>query len=346
MTIDIEDPASLECYLVGTGRMSGAAEMIGSTIMSGGVSNKTVLVRLGDGRSWVVKQALRQLRTAFDWFSDPARVLVESAALRRLATLAPPGSTPGLVFEDREHFIIAMEAVPQPHHNLKTLLMEGSIDQAVIHKLGALLGTIHRNGWEQRDTVAAEFADTRFFESLRIEPYYAFSAVEQPAAASFLRQLIEQTRARRITFTHGDFSPKNVLVRDVGQRLVLLDHEVAHFGDPAFDVGFCTTHFLSKAHKFPALRSLFAAAADQFWKSYCVLVDDLPWAGDLEPVCVKHTLACLLARVAGRSRLEYLDAIQQRQQADVVTALMRHAPPTMGALIQRFVVEIGKHEQN
>ena len=60
---------------------------------------------------------------------------------------------------------------------------------------------------------------------------------------------------------HGDYSPKNVLVHD--GRLVLLDHEVIHFGDPGFDLGFSLTHLLSKAHHLPAERENFATAACQ-----------------------------------------------------------------------------------
>ena len=41
----------------------------------------------------------------------------------------------------------------------------------------------------------------------------------------------------------------------------LLDHEVAHFGDPAFDLGFSLTHLLSKALHLEAYRPLFLAAA-------------------------------------------------------------------------------------
>ncbi len=61
---------------------------------------------------------------------------------------------------------------------------------------------------------------------------------------------------------HGDYSPKNILIHK--DRLVLLDHEVIHFGDPAFDLGFSMTHFLSKAHHLPAQRREFASAAGSF----------------------------------------------------------------------------------
>ena len=114
--------------------------------------------------------------------------------------------------------------------------------------------------------LAGLFDDRSHFESLRLEPYYAFTATQIPAAAGFLQALIAGTRARRLTLVHGDFSPKNILIhRD---SLVLLDHEVIHWGDPAFDLGFSLTHLLSKAHHLPNHRADFANAAREYWQTY------------------------------------------------------------------------------
>jgi aminoglycoside phosphotransferase (APT) family kinase protein len=44
---------------------------------------------------------------------------------------------------------------------------------------------------------------------------------------------------------HGDFSPKNLLVWE--GRVMLIDCEVGHYGDPAFDLGFFVTHLVLKA---------------------------------------------------------------------------------------------------
>src|SRR5690606_31921066 len=96
---------------------------------------------------------------------------------------------------------------------------------------------------------------------------------------------------------HGDYSPKNVLVH--GGRLVLLDHEVIHFGDPTFDLGFSLTHFLSKAHHLPPRRDAFAEATRQYWERYRQLVAEEPWADDLEGRAVRKTLGVMLARARG-----------------------------------------------
>jgi aminoglycoside phosphotransferase (APT) family kinase protein len=214
-------------------------------------------------------------------------------------------------------------------------LLAGHLDMRYVEEFGRLLGTIHRRGWEERARAQPAFADRSFFESLRIEPYYAYSAAQTPGAARFLADLISETRERRDTLVHGDYSPKNILVR--GGRLVLLDHEVIHFGDPAFDLGFSLTHLLSKAHHIRPLRPDFAAAATCYWSAYRDACGTTDWSSDLEPRVVRHTLACLLARVQGRSPLEYLDAEERTRQHDVVLDLMADPPETVSALAGAFI---------
>jgi 5-methylthioribose kinase len=334
-TLDIERPGSLVGYLKATSRIDEDEEPAVS-VLAGGVSNRTVLVELtASGEGWVVKQALPKLRVATDWFSDPRRIHREALGLRWLAGLAPPGAITPLVFEDHENHLLAMEAVPEPHENWKSMLLDGRLDEDHVEQFGRLLGTIHRGGYERRREAALVFDDRTFFESLRLEPYYGYAAERVPTASAFLRSLVAETRARRETLVHGDYSPKNVLVRE--GRLVLLDHEVIHFGDPAFDLGFSLTHFLSKAHHLPGMREGFADAARFYWATYREVVEELPWAADIEERAVRHTLGCLLARVAGRSPLEYLDEGELARQREAVLALLPYPPESVAELAEAFV---------
>jgi aminoglycoside phosphotransferase (APT) family kinase protein len=133
---------------------------------------------------------------------------------------------------------------------------------------------------------------------------------------------------------HGDYSPKNILVHD--GRLVLLDHEVIHFGDPAFDLGFSLAHFLSKAHHVETRRREFASAAEIYWRSYGRSLGTPDWAIDLEEHAVRNTLGCLLARVAGRSPLEYLSGRERERQREVVLALMADTRHSIIDLVRDF----------
>ncbi|RMF04074.1 MAG: hypothetical protein D6768_04205 [Chloroflexi bacterium] len=332
--LDIEQPEQLLAWLQESGLIE-PDEQPAMQPLSGGVSNRTVLVQRPSGQAWVLKQALEKLRVAVDWFSNPERVHREAMGLRWLTQLAPPGAIPALVHEDHAAHLLVMDAVPQPHANWKTMLLAGQLDSNHVSQFARLLGAVHRRAFERRSEVAPAFADDSFFESLRLEPYYSFTAGQLPPAADFLHRLIADTRRQRLTLVHGDFSPKNILVYQ--NRLILLDHEVIHWGDPAFDVGFSLTHLLSKAHHLPARRADFAAAAGQYWQEYAATLGDVPWADALEPRAARHTLACLLARVAGRSPLEYFSAELRARQQQIVTGLMQAPPQTISTLIQQFI---------
>ncbi len=335
--MNIEDPEQLTVYLRAQGFIE-AEEVVEMTTLAGGVSNRTVLMHRASGAGVVIKQALEKLRVKTDWFSDPSRIHREAEGIRLLSVLAPAGAVPAQVFEDFEHHLLAMEAVPQPHTNWKQDLLAGKVDLEIVKQFGQCLGQIHSKFEPATYPSDGIIQGLGFFESLRLEPYYLFTAQQVPAAADFMRALVEETRRQRHTLVHGDYSPKNVLVHN--GRMVLLDHEVIHIGDPAFDVGFSMTHLLSKAHHLPASRDAFLEAAALYWQTYDAVVQSVGWYAELEPRAVRHTLACLLARVAGRSPLEYLsDGERERQQA-IVVEMMGEAPMKMEDLIEEMGMAI------
>lgn len=331
-SVDIESPEELTRYLRETKRIA-LDETPSCRVLQGGVSNKTVYVERSGGEAWVVKQALGKLRVASDWYSSPLRIHREALGMRWLERLAPKGSITPLIFEDATHHILAMQAVRQPHENWKTRLLAGHVDERHVAEFGTLLGTVQREAVVRAAELAEVFDDRSFFESLRLEPYYAHAAEKVPSAANFLRSLQAETRAQRYTLVHGDYSPKNVLIyRD---HLVLLDHEVVHWGDGAFDVGFSLAHLLSKAHHMKAERESFLSAAESFWRGYVAALGILA-TGDAEARVTRHALACLLARVDGRSPLEYLTEAERTKQRALVLDLMARPRAGVQETIQAF----------
>jgi 5-methylthioribose kinase len=347
--LDIEQPEQLVAYLRRTGRI-GANETPVCRVLAGGVSNRTVLVERPSGEAWVMKQALEKLRVKADWFSSPLRIHREAMGLRHLEKLAPAGAITPLIFEDDEFHLLAMAAVPQPHENWKTMLLKLKVDRAEqikplndqVEQFATLLAKIHLGAMQQRDTFKKVFEDRSFFESLRLEPYYQYTANQVPESKAFLESLIADTRENRYTIVHGDYSPKNILVYQ--GRLVLLDHEVIHFGDGAFDVGFALAHFLSKANYF-SKRHLpnsvaFKLAAFKFWGTYLHIVGKGSGGDQLQARAARHTLGCLFARVAGRSPLEYLNEEERMRQQKIVVKMMLDPPELVDDVIYDFVEEL------
>ena len=61
----------------------------------------------------------------------------------------------------------------------------------------------------------------------------------------------------------------------------------------------------------------------QFCHTYGQVVGPGYWDDNLQVMATRHTLGCMLARVAGRSPLEYLDADERARQRNWVLAAMR-----------------------
>ena len=101
------DATAARGYLASRGEPLGPAATVRE--LGGGVSN-TVLYVADQGRAFVIKQALPQLRVQDEWLADRGRILRERDALVAAAELLPAGWVPRVLWSDEENFIYAMEA--------------------------------------------------------------------------------------------------------------------------------------------------------------------------------------------------------------------------------------------
>jgi 5-methylthioribose kinase len=288
-----------------------AAEYLGRECvvkpLGGGVSN-TVLLAESAGERMVVKQALGKLRVQQDWFSDRSRIFREAAALRMLAPILPEGSVPRVLFEDRDNFVYVMSAATPGSRTWKSLLFEGDARAEVAQRIGRMLAAIIRGSYGSREFDEL-FGDQTIFDQLRIDPYYRTTALRHPDLAGAIHALIEDSGRRRVSLVHGDWSPKNFLID--GDRIMAIDFEVIHYGDPSFDAAFLLNHLLLKSYHFPQWRERFRALAMQFWAA---LREGLPPEWDwFERATIDHLGCLLLARVDGKSPVEYITDGQEKQ---------------------------------
>jgi len=324
--MDLTDKRALSKYLQ-SNELIRPGEPIKVAELSGGVSCQTLRISRLSGGDLVIKKALRKLKVKEEWLSSPDRIHIEAGAMRVLRELTPPGSVPGLLFEDRRHHLIIMEAVREPHFNWKQQLLEGGVDLDLVRQFGQLLAAIHSRSFHQSEYAEA-FADRQFFENLRIAPYYQFTASRIPAAVDFFEDLITDTRQNLHCLVHGDYSPKNVLIYQ--NRVILLDHEVLHYGDGTFDLGFALTHFLSKARHVKGKNREFREAAGVFWEAYRT---QFPLPAAWETRAVRQTVGCMLARVKGKSPLEYFSRQEREEQEDWGLAQISALPEKIPDLI-------------
>lgn len=283
--------------------------------LAGGVSSDICLVTDGY-RTVVVKTPLVSLKVAGVWRAPLARSESEADWLQVAGRLLP-GVCPQVLARDGDQHLLALSYLdPLTHRLWKNDLLEGRVDGRVAAQVGERVGTLHRLS-AREPALARQFANAELFRVLRIEPYFEATAAEHRDLRSAIDELVVTTSSRATVLAHGDVSPKNILVGSAGP--VFLDAETANWGDPAFDVAFCLNHLLLKCLlPTPSVERLISAS-EALLATY---LDQVDWeaAGDVEHRIAGLLPALMLARVDGRSPVEYLS----EPARDVVREFSRH----------------------
>jgi 5-methylthioribose kinase len=298
------------------------------------VSNVVLRVDVEGRAPFVLKQARERLRTQALWVSRLERIWTERAALELLGVILPEGVVPRVLFSDEPNYLFAMTCAPEGSAVWKERLLAGESDPALARRLGEVLGTVH-TAIRGHPALNGPLANTEVFDQLRIDPFYRSVAQVHPQVAPVINELIASTTTvppERRCLVLGDFSPKNILVHPGGAGLTLVDFETAHAGDPSYDLGFFLSHLWLKA-----LRAITATPGGEGQEQFdaivglgCEFLDAYsaragpgacpppawpPFAGqDVPPVTTdasRHLVACVLARVDGKSPVDYLDKTAQ-----------------------------------
>lgn len=299
----------------------------------GGVSSDIVLVRLASGREFCAKRALGRLRVAADWQAPVMRNHYEVAWLQFAADTVR-GFAPEVLAEDeRSGAALIAYLPPESFVPWKAELLAGRLDARVAPALGAALGTVHAASWQDA-TMARRFATDALFDALRLDPYLRTLARRTPDLAGPILDCLSQTSGTHLAVVHGDVSPKNVMVASADGHPVLLDAECAWYGDPAFDAAFLISHLVLKALHVPAIRDGLLVAALDFRNNWLErLPETARQAADRRAARLVGCL--LLARVDGKSPVEYLDVAEQAQLRSLARPLIATPADNVGTLVAR-----------
>lgn len=269
--------------------------------LGGGVSNNVFLVEDRDSRI-VLKQSIPRLRVRDEWLADRSRIFREWEVMQALRAILPEGRLPGLLFVDEPRFLYAMSAAPPDSSDWKSRLLSGDCSVRTARLAGTTLGLLARGTWES-DEFRDRFSDRSAFEQLRTDPYYRTVGIRHPRLRQQIEDWIAESSRRQVAIVHGDWSPKNLLVSRDG--IVCIDFECAHFGDPSYDAGFMLNHLLLKAFHRPQLAAsyLYLARVTFGWTVGLLPAVAVDW---FEAASVRHLGFLMLARVDGKSPVEYL----------------------------------------
>lgn len=307
------------------------------TPLTGGVSS-TILKITCEGRSFCLKQALPTLKVAKEWHAPLERVFAEIDWMKTVADICPD-AVPRILGVDKEALCFVMDYLPDSdYRNWKTQLLAGDIDVNFAGQLGRLLSRVHQQTAHNQE-LSRQFAwDDNFF-SLRLDPYLGEIARQHPRYAATVQAVLTRTQNTKVALVHGDISPKNILRGPAGP--VILDAECAWYGDPAFDAAFCLNHFLLKAAVADT-----PAAHDALLHGFATFSDSWLGGARWEPSAslearVATLLPCLLlARVDGKSPVEYLDAQAAARVRQAACQLLEQQPLRLSHIQEFWSQEI------
>lgn len=312
--------------LVETGTHVGAEPLLG------GVSSDIWRVDCPTG-SIVVKRALLELRVAQHW-AAPAERSSHEAAWLRMAARAVPGVAPTLLGFDESSGTVAMTYLdPRDHPCWKQQLLRGVVSLDAAAEVGRRVGLLHAATADEA-TWRSAFDDPAMFASIRLDPYFDAVALRHPDRSDRIAHVRDVIERHAAVVIHGDVSPKNVHIGPQGP--VLLDAECATWGDPAFDLAFCLTHLLLKALVVPASAESLRRATIELSSAYRAQVT---WE---EPDAVERRAAqilavLLLARVDGKSPVDYLSPEQEARVRDHARALLLVTDNSVGDVTDGWI---------
>jgi len=283
-------------------KIISASDQAEVEVLTGGVSN-VVLAITTKNQKMVLKQALAELMVAQKWEADQRRAIVEANAIALFHKLSPD-QVPNLVFLDPERFILILDRVPVGSTVWKSDLLDGVINPDIAEVLGTTLAQWHNFGEKDKEA-RLQFMEDSLFEQLRIDPFYRFVAAKNEALKPVITKLINELEGDKTTIVHGDFSPKNIMV-GMDDQVYILDFEVTHVGNPVFDLAFLLAHLLCKKFRTdePLEEKLLGASAERFINAYEVI-------RPIDSSLYLHTALIALARVEGKSPVNYLDSSKQ-----------------------------------
>lgn len=276
-------PENLAEYLTNRG-LAGRREAVRVEEAGDGNINWVRRVRIGEtGRTLVVKQARPALERFPEYQVTTERAVFEARYYEEIRPFDSVGICPQVLDFDEAERVLVLEDLGDAPRLDRVLAGEADSARAAAagEALGSFLGAVHA-GTAERPDLAARFAndDMRRLHGDHIFalPFHANEFALSPALRSRAEALWRDERAGALAadayalylapsgvLVHADVQGGNVLLQPDRPRL--LDAEIAHAGDGAFDVGILLAHLaISAVAKRDSGRA--RPALERTWSAY------------------------------------------------------------------------------
>jgi len=251
-------------------------------------------------RSYVVKQARPALERFPQYQAPTERIVCEAAYLELARTFDADAVLPRVLAFDARDRVLVLEDLGAAER-LDGALARGAGARGALLRLAAFLGRVHR-GTHGDARLPSRFANAAMQrlhgDHIFVLPFAENDFALPPRTAARAAALREDAALRdaaarayarylepRGALVHGDVQAGNILLPDGGVKL--LDAEIAHVGDPAFDVGMLLAHRLLPAaaagrasEAAPVLAACFSAYREAHGeRALAPLADALRYAG-------------------------------------------------------------------
>jgi hypothetical protein len=128
----------------------------------------------------------------------------------------------------------------------------------------------------------------------------------------------------------GDYTAKNIMLSS--DRLILLDYEIVHWGNPALDSGMMIAHLMLKAFCAPQWATRYISGIRAMWESYLTSVKRF------DPMLLEFLTArmmpfLMLARLDSKSPVEYLQGPSKDRAREFAIRFIKHPSSTLEPIL-------------
>ncbi|MFH1607950.1 MAG: aminoglycoside phosphotransferase family protein [archaeon] len=308
---ELRDPDFRERYFVNKCKDLLDAEVKETEFIDIGLLN--FVYRVGTDKGDVYfKQALEQVKYPEKVGNDlqslpPQRIESEKNALLSLENIMPQEIRIPKVFsyDSLNNILITSDVKGDGGVLLQEALLKGDFKKDVAGNIGLFLGISHKHTYGKRNNIRKKKEDRENWE-LMLNARTTGIKVKDEKVLGELRRLYDSanTRHKYNVLINADCCPKNIFQRP-NAGIGIVDFETASgIGDPAYDIGLATGHYLLFA-LLNGNNNITESAIESIAKGYLDEITSLGLEG-IERRMVKYAGATILYRIAGSSPAPFI----------------------------------------
>jgi 5-methylthioribose kinase len=256
------------------------------------------------------------------------RLEYEKKCIAEISAILPDGTKIPTVhhYDPASHILILSDVSGNGGKLLESVLLEGLFDVSTASAVGQFLGVMHRRTWGVQNYIRGCHRNDRnnWVRFLNMRTKGISGERISPEILKALEHLYKQSHRHHShdVLIWMDCCPKNVIVRN-DRKIGVLDFEIASWiGDPAYDLGFFIGHYLIHAMQKNAPVKALQAIAGSI-QAYRNEDDGMIFRGGMMTRVLKFAAATILYRMAGASRLNYIEPQSVQQFIQKAGVLLR-----------------------